>query len=88
MNKNDKKRFAVILAGIAETFEVTLSETRIGIYFEALSDMSLGQVQEAGSHLARSTGFPKPWTSPEMWRHKRYRLTIKWLICPKEIRGL
>lgn len=61
MNKNDKKRFAVILAGIAETFEVTLSETRIGIYFEALSDMSLGQVQEAGSHLARSSRyFPKP----------------------------
>ena len=87
MNKNDKKRFAVILAGIAETFEVTLSETRIGIYFEALSDMSLGQVQEAGSHLARSTWTSRSRVNP-MRRHKRYRLTIKWLICPKEIRGL
>lgn len=61
MNKNDKKPFAALLAGLAEAFDVALSPSRIEIYFNALSDMSLEQVQEAGSHLARSSRFfPKP----------------------------
>lgn len=61
MQKKDKKQFDVILLGLAEFYEKTLSDMSLSIYFEALDDMSLEQVKQAAGLLARTSKFfPKP----------------------------
>jgi hypothetical protein len=61
MTRADAPAFSTLLAGLAETFDVTLTATRTELYFRALEDLPLEAVQEAaGKALRQSRFFPKP----------------------------
>jgi len=61
MIESDKPRFAGIITALAETFERELSEVVIGVYFDALRDLSIESVQKAASACVRTSRFmPRP----------------------------
>lgn len=61
MTRADAPAFSTLLAGLAETFDVTLTATRTELYFRALEDLPLEAVQEAaGKALRQCRFFPKP----------------------------
>jgi hypothetical protein len=61
MTRADAVVFARLLQGLAETFDVVLTVTRIELYFRALEDLPLETIQHVTSHALReSRFFPKP----------------------------
>lgn len=61
MTTGDRQPFAELLLAIGETYGEPVSETRMEIYFRALSDLTLEDVCAAAeSHVKRSKFFPKP----------------------------
>lgn len=61
MTADDAPRFAELMAGLAETYAEPISKVRGSMYFDALSDLTIDQV-ELGVRLAlrRSKFFPRP----------------------------
>lgn len=61
MTEQDREAFALLMLGIGETYGEPVSEARMEIYFRALSDLSLEQLQAAATiHANSSRFFPKP----------------------------
>lgn len=61
MTRRDAKAFAVLMAGLAETFDLALTPTRTELYFTALEDLAIDQVEEAVRQAVRAGRFfPKP----------------------------
>lgn len=61
MRKTDRSMFATMLYALGETFNETVSEGRASIYFRALQDLSLHDVERAmNAHVRASQWFPKP----------------------------
>jgi hypothetical protein len=61
MTEQDREAFALLMLGIGETFGEPVSEARMEIYFRALSDLTLEQLQIASNvHANSSRFFPKP----------------------------
>ena len=55
------KEFAAVMLGIAEVFRATLTEQRIKLYAQALSDLSQEQVESAAARAIRECRyFPTP----------------------------
>lgn len=57
MNGSDKKQFSAIMAGIGEAFDKPVSKTRMALYFDALSDFSINQVEQAARRAIRELKF-------------------------------
>jgi hypothetical protein len=51
MIKKDKKRFAELMAGMAEVFQKDLSQSLLGLYWNALQDISIAELEKAVSHI-------------------------------------
>lgn len=61
MTAADGDRFSELLLALSETFKEPISETRAGLYFDALSDLSIEQLEQAVRlALRRSKFFPRP----------------------------
>lgn len=61
MNESDKKKFGQLLVTTAELFEKDLSSPVISIYFKALSNFEINQVEDAmGKVVTSCKFFPKP----------------------------
>jgi hypothetical protein len=61
MNQSDYLEFAQYLTGAAEALDAQLSEVRLRTYFQALIDLSIGDVKSGITYLVRySRFFPKP----------------------------
>jgi hypothetical protein len=59
--RDDAQAFSTLLVGLAEVFDVTLTPTRTELYFRALEDLPLQDVQAAASRAMRECRFfPKP----------------------------
>jgi hypothetical protein len=61
MTKNDITRFTVAILRLAEIVGEAVSEPRLKAYFDALSDLSIEQIEEAARRLMNTSRFfPKP----------------------------
>lgn len=61
MTEDDRSRFAEILTALAETYGEELSAARLRLYFAALQDLDIEQVEFAGEKIAgASRFFPRP----------------------------
>ena len=61
MTDTDRPRFAQLLLALSETFNEPVSDTRLDVYFNTLSDFDIAAVEHAAHQLLRSsTFFPKP----------------------------
>lgn len=61
MVKTDHTDFAALMAGLGETYGTTLSDERIRIYWMALKDLSLEEInRNATTHIRTNKFFPKP----------------------------
>jgi hypothetical protein len=61
MTDADRPRFAELFVALAETFNEALSEVRLEIYFRALSELTIAQLQAAIVDATRTLKFfPKP----------------------------
>lgn len=61
MTDSDRLKFAAYLAGMAEVLNAELSEIKITLYFEALKDLDLEDINRACSYLIQTSKFfPKP----------------------------
>jgi len=61
MEKTDFKEFSKHLTGIAETLDASLSSVKVQIYFQALEDISIGDIKKALGFISRTSKFfPKP----------------------------
>ncbi len=58
---SENKRFAQVMAALAETFQRDVTESLAKIYREALGDLSIGQIEKAAAeHIALGQHFPRP----------------------------
>ncbi len=61
MTIDDKLAFTGYLAGMAEIYDVELTQMKINLYFEALKDLSVEQfIQACNYHTQTARFFPKP----------------------------
>lgn len=63
MNPEDRPAFAVLLYGLGEVYNESVSEDRAELYFIALEDLTLEQVRVAAKQFLKGKGhqfFPKP----------------------------
>lgn len=61
MQEQDKVRFQTVLTGLAEVFNTELNPLKLKMYFQALSDLSIEQIEGvAGGLINTATFFPKP----------------------------
>jgi hypothetical protein len=63
MTAGDAPRFTAGLMALAELCETPMPETKLALYFKALADLSIEQVEAAVEILARTSchyGMPKP----------------------------
>lgn len=61
MTGDDKPQFAMIITALAETLDRQLSEAVIALYFEALRDLSIDDVERGAAQCIRTMKFmPKP----------------------------
>jgi hypothetical protein len=61
MTESDRGRFGVLMLGLGETFGEPVSDTRMEIYFRALSDFELDAIARAVDSLVRTSKFfPRP----------------------------
>lgn len=61
MTGADVDRFSELMLALSETFNEPFSETRAGLYLDALSNLSIEQVEQAVRlSLRRSKFFPRP----------------------------
>jgi len=61
MTVADRKAFALLMAGLAETFAEELSDARMAIYWGALEHLDIETVRAAANTIVRtSTFFPRP----------------------------
>lgn len=61
MTNRDVKRFAKVMAALGETFNETISDVRTEVYFAALEDLAIADVETAAkNHIRVGRFFPKP----------------------------
>jgi hypothetical protein len=61
MTHHDRPGFLQVMCALGEAFDTQISDSRLEIYFQALSDLTLDQVREAArAHVQLSKFFPKP----------------------------
>lgn len=61
MTDGDKKQFAAILGALAEIFGQEMSKPKLNLYFGALKDLTIEQIERAGEQLAGTAKFfPRP----------------------------
>jgi hypothetical protein len=61
MTERDREAFADVLCGLGDTFNEPVSAVRMEVYFQALSDLTLEQINQAALlHAKSSRFFPKP----------------------------
>lgn len=61
MTHQDRPGFLQVMCALGEAFDTQISDSRLEIYFQALSDLTLEQVREAArAHVQSSRFFPKP----------------------------
>lgn len=61
MTEQDRGPFAQLMLGIGETYGEPVSDTRMEIYFRALSDLSLDAIRTAANvHVRSQKFFPRP----------------------------
>lgn len=69
MEPIDFKRFVQCMMGLAEIFEGELSEPRILIYFDALEDYTIDEVEAAAMATIRTRKYTKMPTPAELIEH-------------------
>ncbi len=61
MTEQDRPGFFQVMVALGETYDTAITEGRLEIYFQALSDLPLADVREAArAHVQAGKFFPKP----------------------------
>lgn len=68
MTKNDRMHFAKVLGGIAIGAGREINEVVIGVYFEALQDFSIEDIDQAGKRLMETWDKPGMLPTPAQFR--------------------
>lgn len=92
MTDADRPRFAALLGGLGEAFNEPISDARLEIYFLALADLPVGDVQAAIAAVLRTqVFFPRPATIREAVHGRPSDLTetawLSWRKAAKRIGG-